>query len=285
MKEVDNMAINQNRKKKRAILITVPISCLIIFGVVSNAVSVSPAMETLVAESLDPSIIQEMAASTGNSNNTNDNSKIVTLDGVNLSYRPDINPQTGLATFNMNITDEETGKPLTHVDWLIKILDSSGNKVFQSSTVHSHIGTERASFTPIKEGEYVITVQVASLGPKMMGMDVPAMAQTRIFQSGDPMMGWQTDPTFFFGLRDVEFKMNVDNQVASNNAQTISADDGSSITAGGEVELTKISTITDNNNNNNVTLDASENGTKVNLEFATKQQGNEIIAEIRRVSC
>ena len=77
-----------------------------------------------------------------------------------------------------------------------------------------------------------------------MGMDVPAMAQTRIFQSGDPMMGWQTDPTFFFGLRNVEFKMNVDNQVASNNiVQTSSPDDGLSTTIG-ENGLTKISTTT-----------------------------------------
>ena len=38
------------------------------------------------------------------------------IDGVNLSYRPEINPQTGLVTLNMNITDQNTGKPLTHVD-------------------------------------------------------------------------------------------------------------------------------------------------------------------------
>jgi plastocyanin len=281
MKEIDNITINQNqnRKKKRAILITIPISCLILFGVVFNALSVS-STETLRAESLDLGIIQIVAASTDGSNNNNGSPERVSLDGVNLSYRPEINPQTGLATLNMNITDQNTGKPLTHVDWLIKIVDPAGNKIFQSSTVHSHIGTERISFAPVKEGEYIISVQVASLGPKMMGMEVPAMAQTRIFQSGDPMMGWQTDPTFFFGLRNVEFKVNVDNQVASNNiVQTNSADDGLSTTGGGN-GLTKISTTTDKNNNNkeNVTLNASENGTKVNLEFTTKQQGNEVIA-------
>ncbi|MGH9952105.1 MAG: hypothetical protein ACRD5J_10790, partial [Nitrososphaeraceae archaeon] len=118
MKEIDSMTINQNqnRKKKRAILITVPISCLILFGVVFNTLSVSPT-ETLVAESLDPGIIQIVAASTDGSNNNNDNPERVTLDGINLSYRPEINPQTGLATLNMNITDQKTGKPLTHVDW------------------------------------------------------------------------------------------------------------------------------------------------------------------------
>ena len=281
MKEIDNITINQNqnRKKKRAILITVPVSCLILFGVVFNTLNVSQT-ETLMTQSLDPGIIQTVAASTDGSNNNNDSPEIVSLDGVNLSSRPEINLQTGLATLNMNITDQETGKPLTHVDWLIKIVDPVGNKIFQSSTVHSHIGTERISFAPVKEGEYIITVQVASLGPKMMGMDVPAMAQTRIFQSGDPMMGWQTDPTFFFGLRNVEFRVNVDNQIVSNNiVQTSSVDDGLSTTIGGN-GLTKISTTTadENNNKENVTLNASENGTKVNLEFTTKQQGNEVIA-------
>jgi hypothetical protein len=96
------------------------------------------------------------------------------------------------------------------------------------------------------------------------------------------MMGWQTDPTFFFGLRNVEFKVNIDNQVVSNNiVQTDSADDGLSTTGGG-IGLTKISATTDEKNNNNskkiVTLNASENGTRVNLEFTTKQQGNEAIA-------
>jgi hypothetical protein len=41
---------------------------------------------------------------------------------------------------------------------------------------------------------------------------------------GDPMMGWQTNPTFFFGIRNAEFKMNADNQVAINNAQSTSND-------------------------------------------------------------
>jgi len=241
---------------------------------VSIAVSVSP-IKTSITEGLDPRIIQVVAASTGDS----DSPEIVTLDGVNLSYKPKIDPQTGLATLNMNITDEKTVKPLTHVDWLIKILDPSGDKVFQSSTVHSHIGTERVSFTPVKEGEYSISVQVASLGPKMMGMDVPAMAQTRVFNSGDPMMGWQTDPTFFFGLRNAEFKMNADNQVAGNNVQSISTDKSGSIVIDGNAGITKINSETDHNNNNkNVTLNASENGTKVNLEFATNQERNKVIA-------
>jgi hypothetical protein len=80
MKEIDNMTINQNqnRKKKRAILITVPISCLILFGVVFNALSISPT-ETLMTQSLDPEIIQTVAASTDGSNNNNDSPEIVSL--------------------------------------------------------------------------------------------------------------------------------------------------------------------------------------------------------------
>jgi hypothetical protein len=44
------------------------------------------------------------------------------------------------------------GKPLTHVDWLIKIIDPSGNEIFKSSTIHSQIGIEGASFAPIEKG-------------------------------------------------------------------------------------------------------------------------------------
>jgi hypothetical protein len=81
-----------------------------------------------MAESLDPGIIQIVAASTDGSNDNSDSHERVSLDGVNLSYRPEINPQT--ATLNMNITDQNTGKPLTHVDCLIKIVDPAGNKIF-----------------------------------------------------------------------------------------------------------------------------------------------------------
>jgi plastocyanin len=64
----------------------------------------------------------------------------------------------------------------------------------------------------LEPGENTISVQVASLGPTMMGMEVPGMAQTRILLSGDPMMGWQTDPNFFFGTRNTEFKVDVASQ-------------------------------------------------------------------------
>src|SRR5918996_1061599 len=99
MKEIDNITI----------------LCLILFGIVFNALSISPT-ETLMVENLDPGIIQIVVASTNGSNNNSDSHERVSLDGVSLSYRPEINPQTGIVTLNMNITDQNTGKPLTHVD-------------------------------------------------------------------------------------------------------------------------------------------------------------------------
>ena len=60
-----------------------------------------------------------------------------------------------------------------------------------------------------KEGLHTISVQVASLGPKMLGMDIPAPAQTRAVISGDPMNGWQNDPNKFFGAKNVDFKLDV----------------------------------------------------------------------------
>jgi plastocyanin len=43
----------------------------------------------------------------------------------------------------------------------------------------------------------------------MMGMDVPAMARTPTLVSGDPMMGWKTDPANDFGSRTYEFSVYV----------------------------------------------------------------------------
>ncbi len=100
-------------------------------------------------------------------------------------------------------------------------------------------------------GKNTVSVQIASLGPKMMGMDVPAMAQTRIFKSGDPMMGWQTDPNSFFGTRTAEF---------------IVISDGGSISS---IQETSSSTNNGGQINNIRVADGSEKGTKVKLELLT----------------
>jgi hypothetical protein len=100
----------------------------------------------------------------------------------------------------MKVTDEKTGLSITHVDWLIKVMAPDGKELLKRSTLHSYVGTMQFSYTFPSSGKNTISVQIASLGPKMMGMDVPAMAQTRIFKSADPMMDWKTDPTDFFGV-------------------------------------------------------------------------------------
>lgn len=138
------------------------------------------------------------------------------LDGISLSFEanPDIVHASDLATITMKVSDTESGKPLTHVDWSVIVTSPSGEQVYKSSTLHSHVGTLEMNYAFLEPGENTVSVQVASLGPKMMGMDVPAMAQTRVFESGDPMMGWQTDSTFFFGTRNTEFTVNVASQGA-----------------------------------------------------------------------
>jgi plastocyanin len=119
----------------------------------------------------------------------------------------------------MKVSDTESGNPLTHVDWSVIVTSPSGQEVYKSSTLHSHVGTLEINYAFLEPGENTVSVQVASLGPKMMGMDVPAMAQTRVFASGDPMMGWQSDPNFFFGTRNAEFTVDVASQGAVREVQ------------------------------------------------------------------
>ncbi len=138
----------------------------------------------------------------------------ITLDGVNLTFEvePKAVHASDLATAKMTVKDAESGKPLTHVDWSITIKTPEGKEVYKSSTLHSHVGIMDISYAFLEPGKNTVSVQIASLGPKMMGMDVPAMAQTRILKSGDPMMGWQTDPNSFFGTRTAQFTVNVGSQ-------------------------------------------------------------------------
>jgi hypothetical protein len=114
----------------------------------------------------------------------------------------------------MTVSDTESGAPLTHVDWSVIVESPSGEQVYKSNTLHSHVGTMELNYAFLEPGENTVSVQVASLGPTMMGMEVPGMAQTRVLLSGDPMMGWQTDPNFFFGTRNTEFKVNVESKEA-----------------------------------------------------------------------
>jgi hypothetical protein len=137
----------------------------------------------------------------------------IDLDGVTLTFAaPDKVHAYSQSTIKMTVSDTESGKPLTHVDWSVIVESPSGEQVYKSNTLHSHVGTMELNYAFLEPGENTISVQVASLGPTMMGMEVPGMAQTRVLLSGDPMIGWQTDPNFFFGTRNTELKVNVASQ-------------------------------------------------------------------------
>jgi plastocyanin len=137
----------------------------------------------------------------------------IALDGValTLSAPEKVHAYTP-STIKMTVSDTESGAPLTHVDWSVIVESPSGEQIYKTNTLHSHVGTMELNYAFLEPGENTISVQVASLGPTMMGMEVPGMAQTRVLLSGDPMMGWQTDPNFFFGTRNTEFKVNVESQ-------------------------------------------------------------------------
>lgn len=156
--------------------------------------------------------------------------QIVELDGVTLSFEaPSLVHAVDLSNMNVKITDTESGAPLSHVDWAVVIQDPSGNTVYKTSTSHSHVGVESFSYAFMEPGKNTVHIEVASLGPKMMGMDVPKEAQTRIFASGDPMMSPEVDETFFFGTRSHVFVVNVG---SPGGVATVTSDMGNSIDIG-----------------------------------------------------
>jgi plastocyanin len=154
----------------------------------------------------------------------------VELDGVTLSFEaPSLVHAVDLSNMNVKITDTESGAPLSHVDWAVVIQDPSGNTVYKTSTSHSHVGVESFSYAFMEPGKNTVHIEVASLGPKMMGMDVPKEAQTRIFASGDPMMSPEVDETFFFGTRSHDFVVNVG---SPGGVATVTSDMGNRIDIG-----------------------------------------------------
>lgn len=135
----------------------------------------------------------------------------VDLDGVTLSFEvmPKEVHALDLVHMSIKITDTASGAPVSHVDWAIIVKDPSGREIYKTSTSHSHMGVESFFFTFMNPGKNTVQVQVASLGPKMLGMDVPKEAQTRILKSGDIMKSPEVDPNFFFGTRSHDFVVNV----------------------------------------------------------------------------
>lgn len=176
---------------------------------------------------ISPEIQQAAAQGTPAATPVNEPQK-VDLDGVTVSF--ELTPKevhaVDLVNMNIKITDTASGAPLSHVDWAIIVKDPSGREVYKTSTSHSHTGIESFSYAFMHPGKNTVQVQVASLGPKMMGMDVPKEAQTRVFKSGDPMKSPEVDQTFFFGTRSHDFVVNVG---SPGGVKTISTDMGKKV--------------------------------------------------------
>lgn len=205
------------------------------------------------------------------------------LEGVGLSFAvsPGEPQVSDVTSMTMNVTDA-SGIILTHVDWLIKIITPSGEEVFESSTQHSHAGKMQLDYAFQEAGENTVSVQVASLGPKMRGMDVPNMARTRILESGDMMKSPEVDPTFFFGTRQANFTVNVADTTETTSGSLPSDDDtsqpnnataGSVIGGGNQTGIaTQSNTTTANGTTTTMELDGSEPDKRVKLAFSTNPQ-------------
>jgi plastocyanin len=132
---------------------------------------------------------------------------------------PDTVYVNDLVPVKMKVTDQNSGAPLTHVDWAIVVKDPNGNIIYKTTTAHSHVGMMDINVTFPTAGLSTVSLTISSIGPKMMGMDVPGMARTHIMVSGDPMNGWKTDQDNDFGTRTYEFPLAV---LSEKQVKTIS---------------------------------------------------------------
>ncbi|MBI3639274.1 MAG: cupredoxin domain-containing protein [Thaumarchaeota archaeon] len=131
-------------------------------------------------------------------------------DGIKVDFQtPSTVYANDLSNIQMKITDEKSGAPLSHIDWAIVVKDPVGNVVYKTTTAHSHMGMMDFKYAFWMPGKNTISLTTSSIGAKMMGMDVPPMANTHIIKSGDVMNGWKTDPTDDFGSRTFEFPVYV----------------------------------------------------------------------------
>jgi plastocyanin len=208
----------------------------------------------------DQKIFGSLKASENRTDTTNETRKVA-LNGVAISFEAKVDP--ALTTMTIKISEEKTGFPLTHVDWVIKIRSTEGKEVLKSSTVHSHLGTSEFSYKFLEPGKYTISVLVASLDSKLLGMNYPPIGHTRIFKSGDPMNSWKTDQTYFFGTRTAEFTIDIPNKQTGNNTPLVGTINNSNEEQG-VVSRNGISNVS-----NMRILDGSEVGTKVKLELST----------------
>ena len=137
---------------------------------------------------------------------------------IDLTTTPQ-KPVTGEeTTLSFTVFDGKSDARISHVDWSVAVLHN-GKEVYESQTLHSHAGVLPIGISFPFEGSYDVFVRVASLGPKMMGMEVLAMARTHIMKSEGTPMGWANDPELDFGTRTAEFTV-----VVEESGNTITVD-------------------------------------------------------------
>jgi plastocyanin len=236
-------------------------AALLTWGMLSSMVSVNSVLDTYIDGIFSGQKIFASLKESENRTDVTNETRRVALNGVAISFQPNVDPT--LTAITMKISDEKTGFPLTHVDWVIKIRSPEGREVFKSSTVHSHLGTNEFSYNFLEPGKNTVSVMVASNGPKLLGVDYPPIGHTRIFKSGDPMNSWRTDQTYFFGTRSAEFTIDIPYSQNSTNNPFAGTNNISNAEPG------RVN-INDTSHESIIrVLDGSGNGTKVKLELST----------------
>ncbi len=149
------------------------------------------------------------------------------LQGIDVEL--DVPPTiyaTQLTPVKIKVSELNSGSPISHVDWAISVKDPNGNVIHKTTTAHSHAGIMNFNVAFPMAGESTISLTASSIGPKMMGMDVPAKARTHTLTSGT-LKGFETDPENNFGSRTFDFPVHV---LAQKQLRTISgSEDGTRI--------------------------------------------------------
>lgn len=126
---------------------------------------------------------------------------------IDLTVQPTIFA-TQITPVQIKVTDSQSGKPLSHVDWAISVKDPDGKVVYKTTTAHSHAGMMDFNVSFPMAGENTISLTASSIGPKMMNMDVPPMARTHTIASGS-LMTFEKDPENDFGSRTYDLPVYV----------------------------------------------------------------------------
>ncbi len=118
---------------------------------------------------------------------------------------------TQLTPVKIKVSDGNSESAVSHVDWAISVKDPKGNVIYKTTTAHSHTGLMNFNVAFPIAGDSTISLTASSIGPKMMGMDVPPKARTHTLLSGG-LMGFESDPENNFGSRTFEFPVHVQSQ-------------------------------------------------------------------------